>query len=354
MPIAHASLNLSKDIVEKAFNCLKKGQKVICTLTIEEIDEIFTVADFFGFSREKMRKLLVQKEKLCGQLDGEDQIRFELYWNSIRNLLHDDFLFVEFESVDIDDLDSESHNKSYGLKLNYDIESLEGLDLFARELPARMKDLNIEGRVAIVELSSHKLRTVDVNQILRCFPDILGLNLSNNCITTVKLPKQLPRPFILDLRNNKIKNLPVFKLGEHMEIMLQGNPLTRESRRRCLQAREPSLLERQRHRIKALTDRRVWKWGLGGIAFGISTAIATIAGFALWDKIINKINFRECLEKIYRKNLIFILGSAVGQGLWFAGVQYWFNTYNDNLIYQYRPGEILVDEEELSNDKNED
>ena len=349
LPIQNGVLNLSKDVVEKAFNCLKKGQKVIRTLAIEEIDEIFTVADFFGFPREKMRKLLVQKEKLCGQLDGEDQIRFELYWNSIKNLLHDNRLFAALQ-------DLKPNIQGCALWLHNNIESLDGLDLFVQELLQRMKDLNIEGHVKMVQLSGHKLKTVDVNQILHYFPHIQGLGLRNNCITTVKLPKRLPRPFMLDLSNNKIKNLPSFKLGEYTQIMLQGNPLTKEARRRCLQATKPSFLESQRHRIKAFTDKQLWKVVLGVLRRFTLLSICIRGSILIVASKLGLI--KETTSEIFEQlkdlsNYKTMGGCALIYSLVIGGVYYWFQGYNNNVHHKYQPGTILFDETDSDDEKKD-
>ena len=338
-------------ILQKTVECFKDERK-IQELNIEEIDDIYATADFLVLSRQFFRMLLLHKKQSVGQLNGEDQRKFIVHCDSIRNLLREGTLEVDFWQLN-------PELQQYGLRFdNHNIESLDGLELLVQDLPALMKESGYDGIITIVDFAQNKLETVDVEQILHYFPHIWGLGLSDNCIKNIKLPFKLPNGFQLGLSDNNIENLPLFKLGEgeHGFVDLKGNPLTKEAKLACLQA-GPSFVENQRHRIKALADKRMWKWGLGGTAVGMAFgAIAAIVGLVLFDKTITKIDFQGFLKVISReKNLIFmsILGSAVGQGLWFAGVQYWFDTYNDNLIYQYRPGEILVDEEDSDDEKKD-
>ena len=63
LPIDNGALNVSKAVVEKAFNCLKKGQKNTRRVTREKINDIFSVADFFGFPRKKNEKVTCAERK---------------------------------------------------------------------------------------------------------------------------------------------------------------------------------------------------------------------------------------------------------------------------------------------------
>ena len=286
----------------------------------------------------------MQKEKLFGQLDSEDQIRFELYWNSIRNSLCDNCLVMDFNE----------HDKDCTLKLNEkNIESLDGLERLVQELPAHMKNLHGERPVTIIDLEFNKLRTVDIQQIMRCFAHIHTIMLSNNRIENVKFPVRIPDGVQIVLNNNKIKNVPVFKLGEGSTMSLQGNQLTEEARLRCLQAKNPSLFERQRHRIKALRDSQMWRQGvqfsciafLGAIIVtGVVTAL--IVGYTDGDLT----NFiRDFLYIISNKCSLckgILLMATLLCGSFGAWSYYWFLGYDDNVHHQYRPGTVVLDEAE--------
>lgn len=155
-------------ILQKTVECFKDERK-IQELNIEEIDDIYATADFLVLSRQFFRMLLLHKKQSVGQLNGEDQRKFIVHCDSIRNLLREGTLEVDFWQLN-------PELQQYGLRFdNHNIESLDGLELLVQDLPALMKESGYDGIITIVDFAQNKLETVDVEQILHYFPHIWGL-----------------------------------------------------------------------------------------------------------------------------------------------------------------------------------
>ncbi len=81
-----------------------------------------------------------------------------------------------------------------------------------------------------INLNNNRLRFVNVNKLFKLFPNLKQLDLGHNQLEQIKLPYRLPDFFILNLSNNMLVTIPVFKVNEGCVVDLRNNPLSDQAK----------------------------------------------------------------------------------------------------------------------------
>ncbi len=285
-----ADLDLSAETLKTVFNCIAHKRE-IKKLDKESLIRVFEVGHYLGAPQKIMRKLTLHAQNILSHDEQPELVQCSHYLNSIRSLYNSGALKVlchvrHNNDNDIDYADLVIHDQK--------IDMLDGIALLAKEYE------NV--CVVSLNLNKNKLKNLDVAQLREHFPFLRKFFASENVIESLVLPRELEYEFWLFLNNNQIKDLPSFKAGEHSYVDLTNNPLSTESKQIALRATLPTLLEGQRHRIKALMNKYTLMQGLKGLGEGIGTFSLGlgIGGFAavLWNKYMDpEISFYDLAYK---------------------------------------------------------
>ena len=128
---------------------------------------------------------------------------------------------------------------------------------------------------------------LDVKQLIKLFPFVNMIFANNNKIEKLILPETLPAEFALLLQKNKIKELPLFKLGEGCYVDLRNNPLSNAAKENAQCAIRTHFMQANRPLINTLSSSDAFKKGARTF-FGFSlpifcgTAALFDLGYVTW------------------------------------------------------------------------
>ncbi len=337
-------LDLSADTLKAVFSCIADLKEIKKIDTKEALVRVFDATDFLGAPKNVMRKLTYQAQRVLLSHEQPEYVKSGWFLNSLRSLRHEGALKIHRLGTDLDD------NDSCVLFIEgQDLDTLKGIELVAEEY----------GRATIKGISFDKnnLKILDVTHLFSTFPGVNEIHMSGNHGKKLFLPRRLPDGAVVLLNDNKIKELPHFKVGENGLVDLRNNPLSGQAINIALSAVMPSFLEKNRHRIKTFFDgntllngSRFLGIGLGACVFGSSLGVCI-------DIMREKFLHSEyplsdlacaCIAYEYKNTHRLVVALSMGFGIW--GIYYGYkSSYPNNLVHQYKPGQVLIDNQQQEN-----
>ena len=247
------SLDLSADTLKKMFDCCIH-EEAIQRLNKEEILAVFEAGHFLGIARATLSALTLHAQNIVPYKEQPKLIQLSHYVNSIGGLYNSGMLKIECQLKDQRDDNNGFDLVTLFIK-NQHIETLDGIELLAKKYEY---DNQYVTRLVI---TGNNLKILHVSKLLAVFPFLKEVHADDNDIEKLIVPQQLPPKFMLFLNNNKLQELPQFKLGEDGHIDLQNNPLSARAKKIMACAVRPSFLQNNRHRQKALLNADTLKKG---------------------------------------------------------------------------------------------
>lgn len=191
--------------------------------TLKENDEsvsphdIFEAACWLGAPRFFLRNLTLHLRKNC-KISHSKEVVSGIFLNSIKNLFNERFLIEEIQPL-LKKID-EGFYKDKGFCLDLqdkELDALHGLKMVSQML----KDSTIR----MININNNFLKMLNVKKLSKWFPQLKVICARNNRIKRLRIIK-LSQNFVLDLENNKIKNVENFLAETGSKINLKGNNLT--------------------------------------------------------------------------------------------------------------------------------